>query len=132
MAMKLIALTAILLALAGVSCSKVPLVILYNNSQTDLTVSLEPNTEIAFIEPGKSAEIHFRETLWIDFGMSALRYEFNGLELAGLAKKGKVKIQAENDGRLYLVLPETPFPVTIFPKQPVGFPRAPVEKVDLT
>jgi len=122
----------ILLAAASVSCSKGLRVVLYNNTPVDLVVHAEPDKILANIGPGESAEFYFQESQWIDFGMIAHRYENKGFRWTGFVHEDTVKVQAENDGRLYLVPFDASFPVKTFPEQPAGFPLVPVKKVDLT
>ena len=63
---------------------------------------------------------------WIRSGTEARRYNVpKTLFRAGL------RLQAETDGKLYLVPQETAFPASPLPKQPSGFPLEPTRKVDL-
>lgn len=132
MVKKLFVVLALLLGAASSSCSTRLLVVLYNNTRVDLAVHAEPNRILASIGPGQTAEVYFQESQWIDFGMIAHRYDIPDFKSTGFVHKSKVRIQAEVDGRLYLVPHNAPFPVKDFPQQPAGFPLASAEKVDLT
>jgi hypothetical protein len=134
MARRLAILSAFLLSLASASCTKEVVVLLYNNSDVDLTVhlGLQQTQGSILIRPGEEAVMQLPKTPWIDFGMMAHRYETVQFRAVGFVKGNVVKIQAEADGRLYLVIPETSFPAAPLPKQPAGFPLLPVERTDLT
>ena len=132
MARKVAATLVIVLAAASASCSKGLRVVLYNDTPVDLVVHAEPDKVLANIGPGESAEVYFQESQWIDFGMIAHLYENKGFRTTGFVHEDTVKVQAENDGRLYLVPFDASFPVKAFPQQPPGFPLEPVKKVDLT
>jgi hypothetical protein len=72
---------------------------------------------------------------WIDFGMIAHRYEVPSLRHQGFVygpEMNRVKVQAENDGRLYVVQPDAALPMDPLPGQPSPFPLSPIEEVDLT
>jgi hypothetical protein len=132
MAKRVLVIVALLLSLTNSSYSKGLMVILYNNTPVDLIVRSTGEKVLANIAPGKAAEVYFQKSQWIDFGMIGHRYEIKGFRTPGFAREDKVKIQAENDGRLYLVPHNTAFPLKTFPQQPAGFPLIPVQKVDLT
>jgi len=134
MARKLTALAVLLLTLVSVSRAQAVRVVLYNNSGLDLTVYLHdgPDSKSIQILPGERSEVVLPETPWIDFGIVAHRYETMQLRATGFTCDNVVKIQAESDGRLYLVSCEANFPAVPLPKQPAGYPLAPVEKQDLT
>ena len=130
---KNVLLVVVLLLALGSSCSKGPVVVvLYNNTPVDLTIHGDEEKLLADIAPGKTAEIRFQELQWIDFGMIGHRYDIKGFSTSGFVYGNKVKIQAENDGRLYLVPQDMAFPLKTFSQQPAGFPLVPVQKVDLT
>jgi hypothetical protein len=132
MAKNILVVVAFLLSLTSGSCSKGLMVILYNNTPVDLTVRTGDEKVLANIAPGKAAKVYFQESQWIDFGMIGHRYEIEGFRTTGFVHEDKVKVQAENDGRLYLVPHNTAFPLKTFSQQPAGFPLVPVQKVDLT
>lgn len=125
-------LTSLILSALLCSCSKRLMVVLYNNSVVDLRVLDRGKGTLADIAPGKTAEFYFQADQWIDFGMIGHRYENVGFNGTGFIHEGTVKVQAEKDGRLWLVPFDATFPVTTFPEQPAGFPLAPAESVDLT
>lgn len=129
---KLFVVLTLLLGAASGSCSTRLLIVLYNNTRVDLAVHAEPNRILASIGPGQTAEIYFQQSQWIDFGMIAHRYDIPGFKPTGFVHKSKVKVQAEVDGRLYLVPYHARFPVKDFPQQPAGFPLVPAETADLT
>lgn len=132
MAKKLLTVFALLLATANTACSDRLQAVLYNNTRVDLTVYAEPGTVLAHVAPGESAEVYLQESQWIDFGMIAYRYEHRGWRVKDFVQKNTIKVQAESDGRLYIVPFDAAFPVKTFPEQAAGFPLVPVEKVDLT
>jgi hypothetical protein len=108
-------------------------VLLYNNTRVDLVVWTELNKSSLEIAPGSAAEVTLHSAQWIDFGMVAHRYEVPSLRHQGFVyghEMNRVKIQAENDGRLYLVRPDAAFPMEPLPKQPSRFPLLPIEEVD--
>ena len=132
MAKMLLTVLALLLATANTACSVRLQAVLYNNTRVDLTVYAEPGKVLAHVAPGASAEVYLQESRWIDFGMIAYRYEHQGWRVQDFVRKNAIKVQAESDGRLYLVPFDAAFPVKTFPEQAAGFPLVPVEKVDLT
>lgn len=132
MGKQLFVVLTLLLSAASTSCSMRLLVVLYNNTRVDLAVHADPTRILANIGPGQTAEVYFQEAQWIDFGMIAHRYDIPSFKTTSFVHESKVKVQAEVDGRLYLVPYNAPFPVKDFPQQPAGFPLVPAERVDLT
>ena len=109
------------------------LVLLYNNSRVDLDVWNEPKKNSVRIAPGAASEVAFFGEQWIHFGMIGHRYQIPDQILMALGSVAMPrKLQAESDGRLYLVPQGARFPVTPLPAQPPGFPLVPEKKVDLT
>jgi hypothetical protein len=132
MVRNLLVVVTLLLSLSSSSYSKGTIVILYNNASVDLTVRSTDEKVLASIPPGKTAEVYFQKSQWIDFGMIGHRYETKDFRITGFVHDDKVKVQVENDGRLYPVPHNTTFPLKTFPKQPAGFPLVPIQKADLT
>ncbi len=113
--------------------SRAGLVLLYNNSRVDLDVWNEPKKSSVRIAPGAATEVAFFGEQWIHFGMIAYRYQISDPLLKALGSIAQPqKVQAERDGRLYLVPQDARFPVTPLPAQPPGFPLVPEKKADLT
>jgi hypothetical protein len=110
-------------------------VLLYNNTRVDLVVWTELKKSSVAIAPGSAAEVTLHPEQWIDFGMIAHRYEVPSLRHQGFVygpEMNRVKVQAENDGRLYVVQPDAALPMDPLPGQPSPFPLSPIEEVDLT
>jgi hypothetical protein len=109
------------------------IVLLYNNSKVDLDVWNEPKKSSVRIAPGASSEVAFFGEQWIHFGMIAYRYQVEDRLLKRLASVAmRRRLQAEPDGRLYMVPLGARFPVKPLPAQPPGFPLVPEKKTDLT
>ncbi|HEU5179420.1 MAG TPA: hypothetical protein VFW45_01405 [Candidatus Polarisedimenticolia bacterium] len=118
---------------AQMAGSRAGLVLLYNNSKVDLDVWNEPEKNSVRIAPGGASEVAFFGEQWIHFGMMAYRYQIPDPVLKALGSIAQSeKLQAERDGRLYLVPQGSRFPVTPLPAQPPGFPLVPQKKADLT
>lgn len=72
---------------------------------------------------------------WIDFGQKARKFEPQRLNYEAFAygwRKDTIKVQAQPDGKIWLVPADATFPVKSFPAQPEGFPIEAAEVVDLT
>lgn len=124
----------ILMAFTLGSCSLALQVTLFNNTMTDIVVWTGDETSVV-AEPGGSAEFILAPTQQIDFGQTAHVYESREVYGAGSTYgflKNRIKVQAEPDGRIYLVPPATTQPVSTLPPQPSGFPLVPGKIVDLT
>jgi hypothetical protein len=100
---------------------------IYNNTATDLCVDGKSQRDCKEIPPKQLGRVSIRASQWIQFGMEAYRYRFPKDSL-----KPGLKLQAEPDGKLYLVPAEATLPTSVLPKQPGGFPLVPRRKADLT
>ena len=107
-------------------------VFLLNGSITDLAVDAGTNKSSIEVLPGEGASVVFRSHQWVNFGQHAHRYDTKPLRaMAGKAGRELV-LQAQPDGRLYLLPPGTAKPMTPTPRQPKGLPLRPTKIVDLT
>ena len=119
----------------GTATTRAVAVLLYNHSKVDLVVWEKPDSVAVQLEPSKVSEVAFHAEQVIDFGMIGHLYNVSERALKTLeqtAASGPQKLQAEKDGRLYLVPRDARFPVVPLPAQPPGFPLVPDKKVDLT
>ena len=127
------ALVVLVFAVLCASCQKSRTVLLFNNTPVDLRVHLDG--KVMDIAPGQSAEALLRGARWIDFGIIAHRYDFGAVNLGSPSygtPSEALRVQVERDGRLFIIPLESPFPASVLPAQPSGFPLKPAEKVDLT
>jgi hypothetical protein len=99
----------------------------YNNTATDVCVEDQSRKNCQEVPSKRSGRVYIRNSQWIQFGMETFRYNVPRSFL-----KPDLRLQAEPDGKLYLVPPDTPLPASTLPKQPVGFPLAPTRKADLS
>jgi hypothetical protein len=113
---------------AGEVAESIP-VLLHNNAIVDLCVQTSPR-QCTRIAPGESMPVFFRKQQWVDFGMIARLYEWPA-QSSG-SGGSVIEVQAENDGRLYVVPSGTKLPAQPLPEQPTGFPLAPRDIADLT
>ena len=122
------ALLVIALALAsGAAFSQEVSVEIYNSTSVDLCVYGKSQRDCKEIRPKQVGRVAIRSEQWIRFGMEAHRYNVpRSLFKAGL------KLQAEPDGKIYLIPDANTLPAATLPKQPSGFPLAPTRKADLT
>ena len=116
-----------LLALSSTASAQTAQIDFYNNTAADVCVGEQSRTSCQKVPSKQSGRVYIRNTLWIQFGIETFRYNVPRSFL-----KPDLRLQAEPDGKLYLVPPGTPLPASALPKQPVGFPLAPTRKVDLT
>jgi hypothetical protein len=101
---------------------------IYNNTRVDLCVEGKSKGECTEIQPMQTAHVILRPRQWINFGMEAHEYRLP----KKLTGSSLLRLQAEGDGRLYLVPSEITVPAQPLPRQPAGFPLKPVRVVDLT
>ena len=99
---------------------------IFNNTAVDLCVDVTSQRDCKQIRSRQAGQVSIRLEQWIRSGSEARRYNVPKT----LFKPG-LRLQAEADGRLYLISQETPFPASPLPKQPSGFPLEPTRKVDL-
>jgi hypothetical protein len=128
-------LTAVLLlCLLGTGCSRGLQIMLFNNTSVDLTVQVD-KSKTKTIGPGQTLVFYWQEPQYIDFGAVGYAYENrSSFRISGFydAEKDVVRVQAENDGRLYLVPVNSALPLQELSRQPAGYPLAPTGKIDLT
>jgi hypothetical protein len=123
-----IAVTAVALS----SCSFALEALLYNNTPTDVVVWKVHEKSSVSAAPGAMVEFKLQAEQHIDFGQDAFVYEPKELKATEFISEGRIKLQAEKDGKLYIVPPSAVFPVSPLPAQPPGFPLTPSKHVDLT
>ena len=100
---------------------------IYNRTSVDLCVYGKSQRDCTEIRPKQMRRVAIRSAQWIQFGMEAHRYNVpRSLFKAGL------RLQAEPDGKIYLIPDANPLPADTLPKQPPGFPLEPTRKADLT
>jgi hypothetical protein len=116
-----------LLALGSNASAQTVLIDLHNNTVADLCVEGQSKGSCQEILAKRSREVHIRSIQWIQFGKKAFRYNFPRIFL-----KPGLRLQAEPDGKLYLLPDDAPLPASVLPKQPTGFPLTPTRRVDLT
>lgn len=116
-----------LLALGSYASAQTVLIDLHNNTVADLCVEGQSKGSCQEILSKRSREVHIRSIQWIQFGKKAFRYNFPRVFL-----KPGLRLQAEPDGKLYLLPDDAPLPASVLPKQPTGFPLTPTRRVDLT
>ncbi len=116
-----------LLALSSTASAQTAQIDFYNNTAADVCVGEQSRTSCQKVPSKQSGRVYIRNTLWIQFGIETFRYNVPRSFL-----KHDLRLQAEPDGKLYLVPPGKPLPASALHKQPVGFPLAPTRKVDLT
>jgi hypothetical protein len=131
--MRYVAAVALLVAAAALgSCSFALKAVLYNNTPTDIVVWKVVEKSSVSAAPGATVEFKLKAEQHIDFGQDAFVYEPKELKAKEFISEGRIKLQAEKDGRLYVVPPSAAFPVSPLPPQPAGFPLTPSKHVDLT
>ena len=126
-------LVALLASAAGIADERQPeppQVVIYNNTLVDLEVEVASDRYVEVL-PGTSRDVQFRTSQWINFGMMAHRFELSA-DVEVTLRTVRVQLQAEADGKLYLVPGSAAFPASPLPSQPHGFPLEPKEVVDLT
>ena len=116
-----------LLALSSTAAAQTVLTDFYNNSTVEVCVEEQSRQSCQKVPSKQSGRVYIRNTQWIQFGKESFRYNVPRSFL-----KPDLRLQAEPEGKLYLVPPYTPLPASTLPKQPVGFPLTPTRKVDLT
>ena len=119
-------LACILTAAASIALAQSAKVEIFNNSIVDLCVDRTSRHDCEQVRPRQSAQVSMRLEQWIRSGTEARRYNVPKT----LFKSG-LRLQAEADGRLYLIPQEAPFPASPLPKQPSGFPLESTRKVEL-
>lgn len=115
-----------LAAAASVALAQGAATEIFNNTAVDLCVDGTSQRDCKIIRPRQAGQVSIRLEQWIRSGTEARRYNVPKT----LFKSG-LRLQAEADGRLYLIPRETPFPVSPLPRQPSGFPLEPTRKVKL-
>ncbi len=121
-------------AFAAPALGQVITVRIYNNTTVDLCIHGSKQKQQC-VPPGQAARASMSSEQWIDFGMEAHQYK---LSLKALARppadrsQPLLKLQAEPDGFLYFVPPQTNFPARPLGTQPPGYPLKPVKVADLT
>jgi len=115
-----------LAAAASVSLAQTATIEIFNNTAVGLCVDGTSQRDCQQIRPKQAGQVSIRLEQWIRSGTEARRYNVPKT----LFKSG-LRLQAEADGRLYLIPQETPFPASPLPKQPSGFPLESTRKVDL-
>ena len=116
-----------LATVASVALAQTAAIEIFNNTAIDLCVNGASQRDCKQIRPKEAGQVSIRLEQWIRFGAEAYRYNVPRT----LFKSG-LKLQAEADGKLYLIPAESAFPASRLPKQPSGFPLAPTRKADLT
>ena len=111
---------------ASVALAQSATVEIFNNTAVDLCVDGTSQRDCKQIRPKQAGQVSMRLEQWIRSGTEARRYNVPKT----LFKSG-LRLQAEVDGRLYLIPQETPFPASPLPKQPSGFPLESTRKVEL-
>ncbi|MCW5575584.1 MAG: hypothetical protein KIT13_05770 [Burkholderiales bacterium] len=99
----------------------------YNNTAVDICVERKAPSGCQEILSRQSALAPIRNVQWIRFGKKTFRYHIPKNRFMP-----NLKLQAESDGKLYFVPPETALPASALPRQPAGFPLEPTRRVDLT
>ena len=115
-----------LAATASVALAQTASIEIFNNTAADLCVDGTSQRDCKPIRSRQTGQVSIRLEQWIRSGTEARRYNVPKT----LFKSG-LRLQAEADGRLYLIPQEMPFPASPLPKQPSGFPLEPTRKVDL-
>ena len=107
---------------------------IYNNTAVDLCIYGESRMQCADVVPAASGQFEVPERSWIDFGMMSHEYQYPkpAASTGSGPKKRRLRLQAEPDGKLYLIPDEVIFPAEPLPTQPSDFPLSPVRVVDLT
>ena len=113
------------------SASELQLVLL-NGSVTDLAVDAGPGQSSIEVLPGASAAVAFRNPQWVNFGQLARQYNIAPLQALAAKSESPLVLQAQPNGRLYLVPPGTIKPLSAMPKQPKGLPLRATRVIDLT
>jgi hypothetical protein len=121
-------------SLALVSSCSYPLkIVLYNNTTTDIVVLNEGKAPSVTVAPGAAKELERLPVAFaLDFGQEAMEYSLVEVWPGSFLVDGRIKLQAENDAKLYIVPHDATFPVKTLPRQPEGFPLSPVKQADLT
>lgn len=120
-----------LLSVLCTGCTTFPIVVLYNNTGSDLLVitgknryALNVSEKLEFEYPAEKEgtfEIQFVEGSW----QYVLPYSPKEYYEVGVLR-GKIKVQIENDGRKFIPKPLSIYPFTSIPQsQPEEFPLLP-------
>lgn len=106
----------------------------YNNTAVDLCVDGKSQQDCVEVQPTQTRRVAMRPRHWINFGMESHEYRLPKklVDAYSKADSPPLKLQAESDGRLYLVPRNISFPARPLPRQPSGFPLVPKRVVDLT
>lgn len=129
-AMRLLAIAT--LALSS-SCSYALKIVLYNNTTTGIVVRKEGRNSSVTLAPGTAQEFaRVPVALSLEFGREAMEYRLVEIQPGPFLVEGRIKLQAENSAKLYIVPADASFPVKDLPPQPHGFPLSPVKSADLT
>ena len=107
---------------------------IYNNTDVDLCVDRTSPRDCVELKPGETRRVAMRRRHWINFGMESHKYHLPKKVVEAHAGRNAepLRLQAENDGKLYFVPRASNFPARPLPRQPSGFPLAPKRVVDLT
>ena len=111
---------------ASVSLAQTAAIEIFNNTAVDLCVDGTSQRDCKQIRSKQAGQVSIRLEQWIRSGTEARRYNVPKT----LFKSG-LRLQAEADGRLYLIPQEASFPASPLPKQLSGFPLEPTRKVHL-
>ncbi len=126
-------LLALLLCLAPVLCfAAEPTVLLVNATQTFVSVEVGAGEPVKELLPGESKSVAIRQLRWLRFGQEANRYSLAPIKGIAAHSKRPIVLQANPDGRPYVLPAGSSGPSEPPPPQPRGFPLKPNKSVDLT
>ena len=109
-----------------------PTVLLVNATQTDVSVEVSAGEQVHEVLPGESKSVAVRQLRWLRFGQEAHRYNLNPVKTLAARSANPLVLQAQPDGRLYLLPMGSSVPTAKPPPQPKGFPLKPNRSADLT
>jgi hypothetical protein len=109
-----------------------PTVLLVNATQTDVSVEVSAGEPVQEVLPGESKSVAVRQLRWLRFGQEAHRYNLNPVKTLAARSGKQLVLQAQSDGRLYLLPMGSSGPTAKPPPQPRGFPLKPNRSTDLT
>ena len=134
MALKQLALVLFAMAVVFPAWAQSVRVEIYNNTAVDLCVDGKSPQQCAEMQPTQTRRVSLHHRHWINFGMESREYRLPKTLVDEYSKTNSpsLKLQAEPDGKLYLVPRDVAFPARPLPRQPSGFPLKPKRVVDLT
>ena len=107
---------------------------IYNNTAVDLCVDGASQQDCVSVPPAQIGRVVMRPSHWINFGMESHHYLLPKrlIDAHSRAHSPSIRLQAERDGKLYLLPGNVDFPARSLPPQPRGFPLTPKKVIDLT